>query len=276
VPPARRSKHDAIRSAVDTTTRGDVGAVTSTGRLVRFSPVDLPSVPPNAVQLAAGTRADQYLGLAGAEHVVAIVPLDAQPPIALGTAQGVVKRVAASELPANKHDVEIIALREGDRVVGAAPASDGAELVFVANDAQLLRFDASSVRPQGRSAGGMAGIRLADGAEAVAFFVVGASAFDAVVVTIAGSTTAIAGTDAGSAKVSAFSEFPAKGRGTGGVRAQRFLKGEDVLALAWVGSDPRAVGTDGAVRSLPAPGARRDASGTPLDAVVGALGSPVR
>jgi DNA gyrase subunit A len=276
VTPARRSKHDAIRSAVDTTTRGDVGAVTSAGRLIRFSPVDLPSVPGNAVQLAAGTKADQYLGLSGGEHVVAVVPLVADPPIALGTAQGVVKRVAATELPANKHDVSIIALREGDRVVGSAPASDGAELVFVAADAQLLRFDASSVRPQGRAAGGMAGIRLADGVEAIGFSAVGASAFDAVVITVAGSSAAIPGTDTGSAKVSAFSEYPAKGRGTGGVRAHRFLRGEDVLTVAWVGSDPRAVGPDGAVRQLPPSGAKRDASGTPLDGVIGALGTTVR
>jgi DNA gyrase subunit A len=271
----RRSKHDAIRSAVDTTARGEIGAVTSAGRLIRFSPVDLPSVPGNAVQLAAGSRADQYLGLSGGEHVVAIVPLTAEPPTAVGTAQGVVKRVSASEL-ANKHDVPIIALKEGDRVIGAAPAADGAELVFVAADAQLLRFDASSVRPQGRAAGGMAGMRLAAGVEAIGFFVVGASAFDAVVVTVAGSSTALAGTDAGSAKVSAFTEYPAKGRGTGGVRAQRFLKGEDVLTLAWVGSEPRAVGTDGAVRQLPDAGAKRDASGTPLDGVVGAVGTAVR
>ncbi|QEW03184.1 DNA gyrase/topoisomerase IV subunit A [Microbacterium lushaniae] len=276
VTPARRSKHDAIRSAVDSTTRGDVGAVTSAGRLVRFSPVDLPSVPGNAVQLAAGTKADQYLGLTGGEHVVAIVPLVADPPIALGTAQGVVKRVSASELPSNKHDISIITLREGDRVIGAAPASDGAELVFISGDAQLLRFDASSVRPQGRAAGGMAGMRLADGVEAIGFSAVGASAFDAVVVTVAGSASAIAGTDAGSAKVSAFTEYPAKGRGTGGVRAQRFLKGEDVLTLAWVGSDPRAVGSDGAVRQLPPSGAKRDASGTPVDGVIGALGTTAR
>lgn len=275
VPPARRAKHDAIRGWVDTTTRGDVGAVTSHGRLVRFSPVDLPSVPGNSVQLAAGTRADQYLGLGSGEHVVAIVPLEDGPPIALGTLQGTVKRVAATEL-GSKHDVEIIALREGDRVVGAAPASDGAELVFVASDAQLLRFDASSVRPQGRSAGGMAGIRLSEGAEVVAFTVVGASAFDAVVVTVAGSATAIAGTDAGSAKVSAFTEFPAKGRATGGVRAQRFLKGEDALTHAWVGSEPRAVGADGTIRALPEAGGKRDASGTPLDGVIGAIGTGVR
>lgn len=275
VPPSRRAKHDAIRSWVDTTTRGDAGAVTSHGRLIRFSPVDLPSVPGNSVQLAAGTRADQYLGLASGEHVVAIVPLQDGPPIALGTLHGTVKRVAASEL-GSKHDIEIIALRDGDRVVGAAPATDGAELVFVASDAQLLRFDASSVRPQGRAAGGMAGIRLSEGAEVIAFTVVGASAFDAVVVTVAGSRAALAGTDAGSAKVSAFTEFPAKGRATGGVRAQRFLKGEDALTLAWVGSDPRAVGADGATRSLPEAGAKRDASGTPLDGVIGALGTGIR
>ena len=275
VPPTRRSKHDAIRSWVDTTTRGDVGAVTSAGRLVRFSPVDLPSVPGNSVQLAAGTRADQYLALGSGEHVVAIVPLDDGPPIALGTRHGIVKRVAASEL-GSKHDIEIVALRDGDRVVGAAPASDGAELVFVASDAQLLRFDAASVRPQGRAAGGMAGIRLSDGAEVIAFTVVGASAFDAVVVTVAGSTTALAGTDAGSAKVSVFSEFPAKGRATGGVRAQRLLKGEDALTLAWIGSEPRAVGPDGTTRVLPEPGAKRDASGTPLDGVIGAIGTGIR
>ncbi|WP_019180626.1 DNA gyrase/topoisomerase IV subunit A [Microbacterium yannicii] len=275
VPPARRSKHDAIRSAVDTTTRGDVGAVTSAGRLIRFSPVDLPSVPGNSVQLAAGTRADQYLGLSGGEHIVAIVPLVESPPIAIGTQQGIVKRVAATEL-GPKHDIEIISLRDGDHVIGAAPASDGAELVFVASDAQLLRFDASSVRPQGRSAGGMAGIRLTEGAQVISFHVVGPSDFDAIVVTVAGSTTALAGADPGSGKVSLFSEFPAKGRATGGVRAHRFLKGEDALTLAWVGTDPRAVGSDGATRALPASGAKRDASGVPLDGVIGAVGTGVR
>ncbi|MCR2811841.1 DNA topoisomerase IV subunit A [Microbacterium sp. zg.Y1090] len=275
VPPARRSKHDAIRSSVDTTTRGDLGAVTSTGRLVRFSPVDLPSVPGNSVQPAAGTRADQYLGLAGGEHVVALVPLTDQPPVALGTAQGIVKRVSPSEI-GTKHDVEIIALKPGDRVVGAAPAPDDATLVFVTTDAQLLRFDAAAVRPQGRTAGGMAGIRLADKQQVVYFGAVAAGSEDeAVVITIADTSQTLTGTDAGSGKVTAFSEYPAKGRATGGVRAQRFLKGEDTLSLAWVGVEPRAVGPDGAVRALPDPGAKRDASGQPLADVVGAVGTVV-
>ncbi|MCT9820070.1 DNA topoisomerase 4 subunit A [Microbacterium sp. W1N] len=274
LPPARRSKHDAIRSAVNATTRGELGAVTTAGRLVRFSPVDLPSFPANSVQLAAGTKADQYLGLTGSEHVVAIVPLEESPVVALGTAQGVVKRVSAAELPLNRHDIEIIALKPGDTVVGAAAAPDDAELVFVTSDAQLLRFGADQVRPQGRAAGGMAGIRITAGERAVYFDAVVAGD-ETVVVTIAGSTQALAGTDAGSGKVSEFTEFPAKGRATGGVRAQRFLKGEDAITLAWVGDGPRAVGADGSVRTLPAAGAKRDASGQTLEAVVSAVGAAV-
>ena len=273
VAPTRRSKHDGIRSAVDATTRGDLGAVTTAGRLVRFSPVDLPSVPANSVQPAAGTRADQYLALPSGEHVVAIVPLSGEI-IALGTAQGTVKRVATSELPPGKHEVEIIALKPGDRVVGAGLAPDDDDLVFVTSDAQLLRFGADAVRPQGRAAGGMAGIRLSTGAEVIAFQPAPRDE-RTVVVTVAGSSQAITGTDPGSAKVSSFDEFPAKGRATGGVRAQRFVKGEDVLTLAWVGVEPRALAADGAVRQLPAPGAKRDASGQPLEAVVAAVGTVV-
>jgi DNA gyrase subunit A len=94
-----------------------------------------------------------------------------------------------------------------------------------------------------------------------------------VVATISTPAETLAGADPGRAKVSRFSEFPAKGRATGGVRAHTFLKGEASLALAWVGPAPAlAVGADGSLRTLPDAGAKRDASGTPMDAVVGSIG----
>ena len=276
-PPARRSKHDAILSSLVTTSRSEIGALTNRGRIVRFTPVDLPGVPANSVQLGAGVRAGDYIGLTDkSEHVLALVASDSSVPLALGTAQGVVKRLAPGDW-ANRPEFEVISLKPGDSVVGASEASDDDELVFVATDAQLLRFPASSVRPQGRSAAGMAGIKLAPNATAVFFGVVSAaSSADAVVVTIATNESTLAGTNPGSAKVSPFAEFPAKGRATGGVRAQRFLKGEDDLSLAWVGPAPAlAVGADGATRTLPPNGAKRDASGAPLDAVVTAVGHAV-
>jgi DNA gyrase subunit A len=113
-------------------------------------PVDLPSVPANAVQLAAGTRADQYLGLASGEHVVAVVP-PGDVVIALGTAQGVVKRVATSELAPGKHEAEIIALKDGDLVVGAAgPRRRRTRLRGLRRSAPALRRGERA--PQGRAA----------------------------------------------------------------------------------------------------------------------------
>ncbi|MEZ7755215.1 DNA topoisomerase IV subunit A [Microbacterium paraoxydans] len=270
--PARRSKHDAILATVETTVRGEVGALTSTGRVVRFSPVDLPSVPGTSVQLAAGTPLRDYLGITTkGERILGFVRFDSETPVALGTAQGIVKRIVPSTLPV-RPDLEVIGLKAGDAVVGAADAADDADLVFLTTDAQLLRFSASTVRPQGAPAGGMAGIKLGSGASALFFGAVRPDT-DAVVATVSGAESILPGTDPGRAKVSAFTEYPSKGRATGGVRAHAFLKGEDRLTVAWVGPSPAlAVDPTGAVRKLPDVGARRDASGQPIDGVIGSIG----
>ena len=91
--------------------------------------------------------------------------------------------------------------------------------------------------------------------------------------TVSGADGVLPGTDPGRIKVSRFEEFPGKGRATGGVRAHAFLRGEDRLTLAWVGRAPAlAVGPDGSTRTLPEATAKRDASGQPLDAVIGSIG----
>jgi len=272
--PARRSKHDAVASTLDTTSRSEIGAITSKGRLIRFSPLDLPTLPANSVQLGAGVRVHDYLGLADrGERVLAVVSLTSEQPIALGTKQGIVKRVAPGGYP-NRPDFEVIALKPGDEVVGAVQGGDDDELVFIASDAQLLHFPASSVRPQGCPAGGMAGMKLASGATVLSFTALTPSELEtAVVVTIAATSDTLLGADPGAAKVSTFDEFPGKGRATGGVRAQRFLKGQDALTVAWAGPEPAyGLGSDGSVRALPESGAKRDASGVQLDAVVSMVG----
>lgn len=272
----RRSKHDAVLSTLETTTRSEIGAVTSAGRVLRFSPVDLPSVPPASVHLAAGVALRDYIGLLDkSERIIALMRFDDETPLALGTRSGIVKRIVPSTLPSNKGELEIIGMKPGDVVVGAGSAPDDAELVFVTSDAQLLHFAASAVRPQGAPAGGMAGVKLAAKAEVITFSVV-TDADQAVVVTISGADDVLLGADAGRAKVSEFAEFPGKGRATGGVRAHALLKGETGLRLAWVGQSPAlAVGSDGAARALPESGAKRDASGQALDAVIGSIGRTI-
>ena len=214
-----------------------------------------------------------YLGLTDKKlRVVGVLPLEGETPIGLFTAQGVVKRVVLTDLPA-KPEIELIALKHEDQVVAAMTAPDDHEFAVVSSDAQLLRFATSMVRPQGRAAAGMAGMKLAPEARVI-FATALPSEVSARVVTVADSSATLPGTDVATAKVSEWAEFPAKGRATGGVRAQRFLKGEDQLACAWVGiGEPRALAADGSARQLPETLGRRDGSGTPIDGAAAFIGS---
>lgn len=270
-----RSAHDVLVSAVRSTVRGEVGVVTNQGRMIRVQVVDLPTLPrsANPPSLSGGHPVTEYVTFNPGETVVGIGSLDPDGPgLALGTAQGVVKRVVP-DYPANRDDFEVITLKDGDTVVGAVELeSEEHDLVFITSEAQLLRYSASVVRPQGRPAGGMAGVRL-DGDAVVIWFGAVDPARESQVVTIAGSSTALPGTQIGGAKISDFAEYPPKGRGTGGVRVQRFLKGEDVLLLAWAGPGPaRAVSAVGKPVPLPEELGRRDGSGVRLTHTVSAVG----
>ena len=269
----RRAAHDVVVAAVPSSTRGEFGLVTSTGRVLRLRSLELPALPAVAgiPALSAGAPVGAFVDLPAGEAVVGLTTLDETGGLALATARGTVKRVVADALQ-NKDSWEVIRLDDGDRVVGAVrlPEADAetAELLLVASDGQLLRFPASAVRPQGRAAGGMAGIRLSAGAEVVAF-----AAFtpgdDALLVTVAGSADALPGTDAGTVKVTPLAEYPGKGRGTGGVRCHRFRTGEDRLLLAWCGPGPaRAATASGSPVDLPAADVRRDGTGVPATAPI--------
>ncbi|MFI6759759.1 DNA topoisomerase (ATP-hydrolyzing) subunit A [Micromonospora sp. NPDC050417] len=258
-----RTKHDAIRAVVRTTARGQVLLVTSAGRAFKTDVLPLPVLPEQAgtVSVSGGMSVAELVSLHPGETVVGLAPLGEQgtgsPGLALGTRQGVVK-VCAPEWPVRADEFEVIGLREGDEVVGATWLGDGTEsLTFVTSDASLLRFAASLVRPQGLKGGGMAGVNLAAGAQVLFFGAVRTEDpehGEPMVVTSTGSGV----------KVTPFALYPAKGRATGGVRAQRFLKGETRLVVAWVGPRPVGAGKRGEPLALPEPDDRRDGSGAAI------------
>ncbi|MBE1537906.1 DNA gyrase/topoisomerase IV subunit A [Actinomadura algeriensis] len=273
-----RAPHDVLLSAVPSTVRGQVGAVTNLGRMIRIEVVDLPALPPTATppSLAGGAPAAEYVDLEPDETIVGIASVnEAGGGLALGTVQGVVKRVVP-DFPHNRDEFEVITLKEDDRVIGAVHLqSEDDHLVFITNDAQLLHYPASLVRPQGRMAGGMAGVKL--GADArVLWFGALDPAREARVITISGSSSALPGTQTGAIKIADFADFPAKGRATGGVRSHRFLKGEDVLLQAWAALTPlRAAGPGGKPANLNAPLGRRDGSGDELDTTITTISGPL-
>ncbi len=273
-----RTNHDVVVSVVATTTRGEIGVLTSAGRVRRLNVLEISAeLPPSAndPNLKGCIQLSELVTFEPGERALALTSLRTDGPgLAIGTRQGVVKRVNA-EVLTNRDEWEVIGLKDGDEVVGVTDLLTGTEtLCFITSDAQLLHFGADGVRPQGRAGGGMAGVRLSTG-EQVAWF--GAlDPDDSIVVTASGSSTALPGTEPGALKVTPFSEYPAKGRATGGVRCHRFLKGEDTLVLAWAGAAPaRAAAASGAPVDLPPPNGRRDGSGTPGSQSIAAVAGPV-
>lgn len=310
-----RATDDQIVSIFRTTTRATYALITSAGRLVLAQVADLPVVPvTNTLSLSSGVKADELIGQTEStdpirgEHVVTAIAMEPAPhkdgekdetgkddkggkgtlpPLAIGTRAGVVKRWNR-EAPTTMDSWSVIDLKDGDEIVFAAIARDEDRLVFISTDSSLLTFEAKNVRPQGRTAGGMAGIKLAEGCKVAAFNVVAAdkvawtyeegdngltSASGAVVLTVAGDSDALPGTENGAAKVTPFEMYPTKGRATGGVRSQRFLKGQNTLIFAWVGDYPVHASTEtGSPVELPEPDMRRDGSGTELDSPIAFAG----
>lgn len=295
-----RAKDDQIVSMFRTSTRSSYGLVTSAGRLVLAHVVELPKVSADGpLSVTGGVKAEELLGMTEntdpirGERVIAAIDMPSTDddgqlvPLALGTRNGVVKRWNR-ESPTTMDSWSVIDLKDDDEVLAAAEARDEDRLVFVSTDSSLLTFEAKNVRPQGRTAGGMAGIRLTEGCSAAAFAAVPDgkvtwnyeegenglfSASGAVVLTVAGDSEALPGTENGAAKVTPLEMYPTKGRGTGGVRSQRFLKGQDTLILAFVGAYPLHASTQsGAPVELPKPDMRRDGSGTDLSAPIAVVG----
>lgn len=300
-----RLHDDQITTIFRTSTRATYGLVTSAGRLVLAHVVDLPALPASAtLSLQGGVQADDLISMTEStdpvrgERVVTAIAMEQSadngenggdgettaeakplPSLAIGTRNGVVKRWNR-EAPTTMDSWPVIDVKDGDEVVFAAVAENDDRLVFVSSDSSLLTFDAKNVRPQGRTAGGMAGIKLAEGAHVMAFNVVPAgkvawtyeegengltSGAGAVVLTVAGDEDALPGTENGAAKVTPLEMYPTKGRATGGVRSQRFLKGQNTLILAWVGPYPLHASTSaGSPVELPKPDMRRDGSGVDL------------
>ena len=295
-PAAVQSGNDVIVSMIHASTRATYGLVTSAGRFVLAHAVELPSIAvTEPLSLAGGIDAaelvvsTEHTEPVDGERVIAAVaiPGKGEPlPLALGTRHGVVKRWNR-ESPTTMDSWSIIDLKDGDELLTAREAADGDRVVFVSSDSSLLTFDAKLVRPQGRTAAGMAGIRLAEGCTVLTCAIVPAAqvawheaqtddqgavteaAHGAVVLTVAGDADALPGTENGSAKLTPFSLYPTKGRATGGVRSQRFLKGQNTLVKAYVGDYPLVACTEhGHPVALPQPDMRRDGSGTELTAPI--------
>ncbi len=165
---------------------------------------------PDADRTSKGIPLVNVLSLDAGETITAAVSVpnfELAEYVTLATRRGRIKRLVLSELAAVRPSgIIAIGLEEGDELGWARLTSGKDDVILVTHEGQALRFNEQEVRPTGRNAGGVAGIRLS-GKDLVASMEVIEPEGDLVLVTTKGY-----------GKRTPLSEYPVKGRATGGVQ----------------------------------------------------------
>ncbi len=165
---------------------------------------------PQASRGSRGKPIVNLLPLEDGERINAVLPIrefDKDSFIFMATSGGTVKKTPLS-LFSRPRASGIIAvdLRNDDKLVDVAITDGNREIILVASSGKAIRFSEKDVRPMGRGAAGVRGIKLAPGHEVIAL-------------TIIGDGLLLSATENGYGKRTAIDEFPVQGRGGQGVIA---------------------------------------------------------
>jgi DNA gyrase subunit A len=146
------------------------------------------------------------------EKITAVVPVkefDENHFVFMATAQGTVKKTALADFSRPRPSgIIAVGLDEGDYLVGAALTDGKYDVMLFSSDGKGVRFQEGEVRPMGRQATGVRGMRLAEGSRVVCML----AAKDE-------SRAVLTATEKGYGKRTSLAEYPRHGRGGQGVIA---------------------------------------------------------
>ena len=202
---------------------------------------------PDADRTGKGVSIFNVLALGPNERItatLAVADFSSHAYCTLATAQGKVKRVGLDEFAAVRPSGLIaMGLEDGDELGWARLTGDKDEIMLITERGQALRFSASNVRPMGRAASGVQGIRLGS-ADRVASMEI---------VEEGGALLIL--TENGYGKQTPLAQYPKKGRATGGVATidQKALDVTGKIAAARIvqsSDDVTIISTNGIVLRL--------------------------
>ncbi|MDG2023059.1 MAG: DNA gyrase subunit A [Actinomycetota bacterium] len=205
---ARLKEDDILVRVLTTTAHSYLLFFTNRGKVYRLKAYQVPMMD----RTARGTAVVNLLQLEPEEIVEAVIDAEeftADEYLLFVTRKGVVKKTAFTEYDKNRTNGLIaINLREGDELVRVIQVRESDDVVLVSSKGQAIRFSGTQVRPMGRSAGGVRGMRLREN--------------DAVVAAVAISENdqrhLLTVTEGGYGKRTPIEAYPRKGRGTMGVK----------------------------------------------------------
>jgi DNA gyrase subunit A len=185
-------------------------AFTGLGRVFKLKVYQVP-------EASAGSRGRpivNMLPLDPGEKIQAVLPIHDfvdDKYVFFATHQGVVKKTPLSDFAnVRANGIRAVELDEGDGLVNVALTDGSRNIMLFGSHGKAVRFAEDEVRPMGRTARGVIGMRFADGVpdgRVVAMLMVD------------GDGDILIATERGFGKRTAVTEFPQKGRGTQGVIA---------------------------------------------------------
>jgi len=141
-------------------THSDILFFTTRGRVFQLKGYDVPV----ASRTAKGSSLVNFLQIAGEEKVNVVLSLDdikKSKFVVMVTREGTIKKVDINDFShVRRSGLIAIKLNEGDSLRWVKPSSGDSEIVLVSHAGQAIRFEEADVRPMGRAAAGVRGIRL--------------------------------------------------------------------------------------------------------------------
>jgi DNA gyrase subunit A len=184
---------------------------TSAGRVYWLKVYQIPEAGPGA----RGKPIVNLLPLHEGEKVQAVLPVreyDEGRFVFFATCNGTVKKTPLTEFAFQLQRGKIaINLDEGDALVEAELTDGSHDVLLFASNGKAARFAGGEVRPMGRVATGVRGMRLTDGAHVVSMIVAGEGGDE--------GKDVLTATARGYGKRTPLADFPRKGRGSQGVIA---------------------------------------------------------
>jgi DNA gyrase subunit A len=183
-------------------------------------------------QAGRGSRGKPMVNLLPLEEgekinaILAVKQFDDEHFVFMATSQGTVKKTPLSAFSRPRASgIIALGLDTDDRLVGVALTDGTREVILSSNGGKSIRFNEGEVRPMGREATGVRGIKLAEGQELISLIVVG----DGLILTASAN---------GYGKLTPLEDFPQHGRGGQGVIAlQTSDRNGDMVAALQVNSD---------------------------------------
>jgi DNA gyrase subunit A len=165
---------------------------------------------PQASRGSRGKPIVNLLPLEEGERINAVLPIreyDADSFVFMATSGGTVKKTPLDQFSRPRaNGIIAIDLRNGDRLVNVAITDGQQDIMLVASHGKAIRFSEADVRPMGRGAAGVRGIKLPAGHEVISL-------------STSGEGMLLSATENGFGKRTAIDEFPVQGRGGQGVIA---------------------------------------------------------